>query len=297
MRPHLGLPIVLGAAVLAFGCQNESNASFDDSVLPSNAGTSSDAGKGGTDSGGTSAEGGSGADMTGGGDTATGGTGGKTTGGEGGKAMGGTGGKAMGGAGGTSEGGNMMGGAAGTSGGNPQGGMGGMSNPPEPVTIKITEIVDAMVSSCMTNTNYGSDKTLDVDADFNCVHASLLQPTLTAIPAGATVTEATLSLNCVDRGDEVSIYYPNAKWTESMVRWSNRPTVGDKVGTFACTVDGSTVTLDLTEAVAAWLSGGREQSGIYLTTMTSNGVTFDSTEADAFEHRPSLSITYTPAAK
>jgi hypothetical protein len=286
---------------MAYGCQGESNASFDDTNVPSLEQMSG--GKGGTDAGGTGTDAGTSAK---GGDAANGGDagkGGKGTGGAGGKGMGGAGGKNTSGDGGTTEGGTMTGGSAGMNGGNPPGGMAGMAgtgNPPEPVTIKITDIVDASVSSCMVNTNYGSDKVLNVDGDVYCVVASLLQATLTAIPAGATVTDATLSLNCINEGDPLDIYYVGVKWSEAQVRWSNRPTVGALIGTLACTRPGQKdeiVTLDLTAAVVAWLSGAKEQNGIYLTTKSTDGMDFDSTEADSLEHRPVLSVTYTPAAK
>jgi hypothetical protein len=233
--------------------------------------------------------------------------GGKGMGGAGGKGMGGKGmgGMSMGGMGmgGMPQAGNNMGGNAGMSGGGTaQGGasagMGGSGNPPEPVTIDISDIADSTIESCAVNQNFGSDKTLRVDVDPSfCTYAALLQPALDAIPAGATVTKATLSLRCLDTSAPMNVLYANSKWAETMVRWNNRPSVGDKIGTLQCTNTGSFVTFDLTDAVVAWLSGGQEPNGIYLTTTDMDGTQFDSTEADAAADRPSLSVTYTPAAQ
>src|SRR5262249_5590953 len=157
-----------------------------------------------------------------------------------------------------SDGGKAMGGSAGMNGGgNPQGGsagMSGMGNPPEPVMIEITDIIDATIESCSVNQNFGSDKTLHVDIDQFCTYAALIQPALDPVPAGAAVTKATLSLDCIETGQAINVSYVNGKWSESMVRWNNRPTVGEPIGTLAACTDLGTEMLDLTDAVVAWLS-------------------------------------------
>lgn len=296
----LGYGIALSAALFAGACQRDTNADFDDTHLSSagsgatssSGGSMPEPGAGGASDGGNPGTGGSssvagtsaagGKSSAGGGGTGSGGKGGGTA-GKGGQAMGGT------EAGGTSGGGK---------GGTETAGTGGNSNPdPEPVTIQIHELEDATIDSCNMNENFGNANILQTDGDF-CRFDSLINPSLAAIPVNATVSKATLSLVCVNPGGTVTVSFAiTKKWTESMVRWMNRPEVGDPIQEVACQQDGDIVTIDLTDAVNAWLAGTTDPLGIYLRTADTDGTDFASSEAGKDAERPVLEVTYTPAKK
>ena len=294
---ELGPRIALGAALLVSACQHDSSALFDDSQLTApDAGGSSDTGgseadAGATSQGATAAGGGKASAGSSFGGEASGGTaggsGGKTT-GSGGKA--GNGGKAGADAGGAA-GKAGQGGQAGR-GGAGGGGMGGVKDP-GPVTIDITDIADTDVSSCMTSA-HGEEKTINVDGDNSCVVYSLLNASLQEIPDGAVVSQATLTLDCVNAGDPASVYFVNESWSEDSVRWGNRPDVGALLGSVSCDTLGA-VTIDLKAAVKAWLGGDHAAYGIYLRMETTDGIDFSTSEADNEAERPTLTITYNPS--
>ncbi len=169
-------------------------------------------------------------------------------------------------------------------------GMAGMKN--DPVTVQITDIVDTDVESCHQFSNYGAAVSINVDGDNGCVVESLINAPLTQIPDGALVTEATLTLTCINFGDPGTVYFVNEAWAEDSVRWNNKPNVGMAVGTVSCTVLGR-VTIDLKAAVKAWLSGDHQPYGIYLGMDTTDGIDFSSSEAEKVADRPKLTITYT----
>lgn len=287
-----------GMALWACACERDSAALFDDSSPPASAagGTpgalAGSAATAGDDAGGDDGGGGS-IDAAGGSSAIAGSVG--TTGGtatEGGTATGG-------GAGRTGDGGKAgsatAGGGAGGVGGT--GGAGTEPDPePEPVTIVIDDFDDSYVASCMPSLNFGKAATFNVDNDYSCVYQALLNPSLAELPEGAQVSKATLTLFCVNAGGEIAVSYASEAWKEDAVRWSSRPERGGAVGDLSCSEEGA-VMLDLTAAVAAWVSGEQEPYGLYLRTETDDGTDFASSEASATESRPSLSVTYTPPKK
>ena len=294
----LGPRIALTSALLASACQHDSGASFDDTALtPPDTGGSSNAGASNTDAGKTSQ-----------GASSAGGTTANAGGDSGGKASAGAAGSATAGAGGkpTSNGGKAgmdAGGAAGQAGKGGQGGSAGVGGTAgtagaknDPVTIDITDIADTDVESCMQQLNHGEAKSINVDGDNNCVVQSLLNAPLQDIPDGAVVNDATLTLNCINVGDPVTVYYVNESWVEDSVRWYNKPAVGQVLGTVMCTVLGA-VTIDLKAAVTAWLAGDHGPYGIYLRTEATDGMDFSSSEADDVADRPKLTVTYTLPVK
>jgi hypothetical protein len=279
--------LALGATLLACACGRDADALFDDSVLTGQSGGGSGpatagsqgipvAGEGGEQSGGgadtagSSSEGGRGGSAAG---TDTGGTtsGGASTAGSAGKpgaGEGGTGGSAAG-----------------------MAGTGGKDPDPEPITVVITTFDDSYIASCMAYSNFGSALTLNVDDDNNCVFQSLLAPSLEELPQGAIVTEAKLTLHCINDGGAISLNYVDDAWQESEVRYMGRPDVGTSIGTVTCKEEGP-VTLDLTAVVEVWLAAVHPAYGIYLRTEAQDGTDFASSEAVDAATRPSLSVTY-----
>ncbi len=288
-------------------CQHDSGANFDDTTLmsPDTGGSSTSGGsaaaagtasQGAVSAGGSQASGGSNtAGKASGG--AAGSTAGGSNGGSGGKptAGGGNAGLDAGGAAGQAGKGGQ-GGSAGVGGMAGTAGMAGMKN--DPVTVEITDIADTDVESCMPFANHGEAVSINVDGynDNGCVVQSLLNAPLTQIPNGALVSEATLTLTCINVGDPATVYFVNEQWAEDSVRWNNKPNVGMVLGTVMCTALGK-VTIDLTSAVKAWLIGDQPPYGIYLRMEATDGIDFSTSEAEKVAVRPKLTVTYTLPAK
>jgi hypothetical protein len=283
----------LAATLWTCACERDSAALFDNERLPASAtagasgavagsstsagdGAGGDDGVGGAsgDAGGKAPVAGTGATMSGGsaseGGSATAGGAGKPSAGEGGKAGSATGG---GGAGGTKP--------------DPE---------PEPVTIHIVDFEDTYVASCMPYVSFGKTAMLSVDYGDGCAYQALLKPSLAAIPEGALVSKATLTLSCSNDGGAIAASYVSDAWDEDTVRWHDRPDVGSAFGELMCADDGP-VTLDLTAVVAAWVSGEHAAYGVYLRTEEQDGTDFASSQASNADERPSLSVTYTLPAK
>jgi hypothetical protein len=307
----LGSRIALGAALLASACQHDSNADFDDTNLQSGdggsttttSGTSSgaEAGQGteaGSQSGGSSAEAGSSRAGSGGKPAGTAGTGGGASGGKASSGgSGGSGGKGSAGAAGTgNEAGKVgnQGGSAGTTGEAGKGG--GPVEPPQPVTFETTDIDETQVVSCMPYMNFGALDTVNVDGDLACRYEILFNAPIQEVPDGALVSAASLLLTCTNAGDAIKVSYATEEWAELSVKWNNRPEVGKELGTIHCEKLGP-VTIDLTAAVKAWLSGAQENYGIYLRVETTDGTDFATSEAEDTSTRPKLSVTYTLPVK
>lgn len=282
-----GRRVVLVSALLALACQKDGDAVFDNTNLSDPLGSSgSGSGAGSTSGGDTSAAGSSTAGSSSeAGEPGSGAQGGSGNGGSDGSSAGST----TAGSAGTGE----QGGSAGNPG---TAGMAGHAGTkpdptPEPVTVLITEFEDTHVVSCDAFETYGNAASIIVDADqSDCVYQGLLRPLLDSIPEGAQVSDATLTLYCIDDGSAVGVSYVEEAWKESSVTWNNRPSAGTSLGSVGCQALGP-VTIDLTDAVQSWL-GGEAPYGIYLRGEETNGIDFGSSEAENEEHRPQLSVTY-----
>jgi hypothetical protein len=282
---------------LASACQHDSDVTFDDNGLtsPDTAGSSSGAGSatGGAEASGGSAAGGT---KAGSGNTAgkasSAGMGGETA--DGGKAGSSDGGSNP--SGGAGVAGTTQGGTGGKNASGGSGGSGGTANPdPEPVTVDITDVADTYVSSCYPNANFGDELTVNVDHD-QCTYQGLIKPSLAEIPDAAVVDKATLTLTCTNAGGMINVSYVVGNWTELSVDWNNKPTNGTALGKLDCQEVGP-VTIDLTVAVKAWLSGAHDDDGVYLRTENSDGTDFASTQAADEGKWPTLSVTYTLPVK
>jgi hypothetical protein len=274
-----GRRVVLVSALLAFACQKDGDAVFDNTNLSDPLGSSgSGSGAGSTSGGDTSAAGSS----TAGSSSEAGEPGSGAQGGSG------NGGSTAGSAGTGEEGGSA--GNPGTAG--MAGHAGTKPDPtPEPVTVLITEFEDAHVVSCDAFETYGNAASIIVDADqSDCVYQGLLRPLLDSIPEGAQVSEASLTLYCIDDGSAVGVSSVEEAWKETSVTWNTRPSAGTSLGSVGCQALGP-VTIDLTDAVQSWL-GGESPYGIYFRGEETNGIDFASSEAEDAETRPQLSITY-----
>jgi hypothetical protein len=159
---------------------------------------------------------------------------------------------------------------------------------------QITPLGDAYTNTADSTKNYGSQTLLDVDGASQITY---IQFPLTSIPAGASVSQATLKLyvNAVTTPGSFNVDYVNTAWTESTIDASNAPTPGT---TIASNVNVTTadknqyILINVTSAVQAWLDGTETNNGLALVANSTFDATFDSKENTATSHPAELDIAY-----
>ncbi len=179
-------------------------------------------------------------------------------------------------------------------------------------------MTDSTIQGSAKNTtkNYGSKSRLD--ADGNPDKAALLRWDLSGIPGGVTVESVSITIHVTNGSKSVyDIYGVLGGWNESSVTWeqaSSGITWGSlgaelagvdhsaaSFGTVASTGKGYlTFNLNATgiAKVQQWLDTPSSNHGLILQNyndVTSDGLTFDSSEAKKTYYRPMLSITYSAA--
>jgi len=108
---------------------------------------------------------------------------------------------------------------------------------------------DSYVDSGSTGTNHGSDGTLYVQSQSGQNLRTLANFTLPTLPAGCSITSATLVLT-VDSGTAgrtLQAFRATASWTEGGVNWTNQPaTTGSEGAATAPSAAGSNTTVSFT---------------------------------------------------
>ena len=261
---------------------------------PSSAGTSGWSGDGGTAPSGGADAGGAVGEA---GRAGLAGSGGASSGGASGADAGIRDGGGAGGAGGTTGGAGKAGtgGASGSAGAAGAGGSAGGTV--RTVTLDAASIEDSYANDGAAAQNFGSDALFRVDGDDSGdVLIALVKPTsLGAVPTdgSARIVSAKLEMYCIDGngGSEITVTLVTSAWTEAGVNWSNQPTVGTTVGTFAPRCGDALESVDITAAVTAW-AGGAPVYGLRLKASDTNGSDWRSTEDGAAAKRPRIVITY-----
>ncbi len=159
---------------------------------------------------------------------------------------------------------------------------------------QITPLGDAFTYSADPTTNYGAYTLLEVDG---ATFTSYIQFPLSSIPAGATVSAATLKLyvNGVTTAGSFNVDYVNGSWSESTITYDKAPALG---GTIASNVSITTadknqyILINVTSAVQAWLDGSEPNDGIALVANSTFNATFDSKENTTTSHPAELDVAY-----
>ena len=161
---------------------------------------------------------------------------------------------------------------------------------------------DSYVASGKTTSNFGSSTTLLADGSdgTNKRLVSLLKWVVSSIPASATVTDASITLNVFNASKGTyDLYAMNQSWSEAAATWSNTvPTSnqGVLIGSFTPTATGNhTITLNSAGRglVQDWINGSSSNNGIMiLDRATSDGIDVRSSEYSTANVRPKLTITY-----
>ncbi len=149
-------------------------------------------------------------------------------------------------------------------------------------------------SSRYTSTNYGTQTTLLVGT----TNESYVQFDLATLPAGATVSKATLRLyvDSVATAGSFDVYQVNSSWAESTLTYKDLPSIGESAtGGHPVSVASSSLNqflvIDITPLVQDWISGSEANYGVALELTSSSGsFSFDSKENTNTSHHPELEI-------
>jgi hypothetical protein len=159
---------------------------------------------------------------------------------------------------------------------------------------QITPLGDTYTSSADPTTNYGAQKTLDVDA---AKEITYIQFNLASVPSGASISQATLKLyvNTVSTAGALELYAVNGAWTESALTYSIAPALGSVIDSNVpiTTADKNQyILVPMTATVQEWLTTPSSDNGIALVAVGSFNATFDSKETTTTSHPPELDIVF-----
>lgn len=166
--------------------------------------------------------------------------------------------------------------------------------PTAPVTANAT--ADTWLLQDSSSSNYGGDAVLKVDSKLGGNARALVRFGLPALPAGCTVTGATLRLNAASAvtGRTLQVIPVTGAWAENTVSWATQPATG---GTAATTSSGTGYRQwTVTQQVLAMYSGAN--NGFLVRDAAENGPGrlqgFRSREDSS--NRPQLVITFGPGS-
>ncbi|HTW58651.1 MAG TPA: DNRLRE domain-containing protein [Terriglobales bacterium] len=159
---------------------------------------------------------------------------------------------------------------------------------------QITPNQDSFTNSAAATTNYGANALLEVDGT---IATSYIQFNLASIPAGASVSQATLKLyvNAVTTAGSFNVDYVNGTWAESTITSSLAPALGGTIasGVAITAADKNQyILINVTPAVEAWLNGSEANDGLALVANSTFFASFDSKENTTTSHPPELDIVF-----
>jgi hypothetical protein len=163
--------------------------------------------------------------------------------------------------------------------------------PPPPVTVSFAPVKDSMVKAAATTTNFGSQTQMQVSAQSGFQKQMFLQFDVSGIPAGATVTSATLRIASQTTGTGRTVTakaVSTTSWVETGITWSNKPALGATLSS----VSAHTAGQDSAWNVGAHVVGNGSFS-IGLDSTFAGDTNFHSRESGAAT-APELVITYQP---
>jgi hypothetical protein len=159
---------------------------------------------------------------------------------------------------------------------------------------QITPLGDTYTNSAAATTNYGAQKTLDVDA---AKEITYIQFNLASVPTGSSISQATLKLyvNTVVTAGAFEVYAVNGTWTESALTYDLAPALGSVIDSNVpiTTADKNQyILIPMTSTVQEWLTTPSSNNGIALVAIGTFNATFDSKETTTTSHPPELDIVF-----
>jgi hypothetical protein len=159
---------------------------------------------------------------------------------------------------------------------------------------------DTFVSSSAPAKNFGSQPLLAVQSGTS----SYIRFNLSGLPAGATVTTATVRLfvDAVSQAGSFDVYEIDQPWSENSLSFNTAPSLGVSAsGGKPVTVSKSSlnqfVLVDITPLVQGWLTGTVPNNGLAIAVAGGAGsFGFDSKESEYTSHEPELEVTFSGVA-
>lgn len=175
-----------------------------------------------------------------------------------------------------------------------------------PTNVTLGSVADAFIEEDNPTKNNDTDSDMTVDGEAGKANRALVQFDVSAIPSGANVTSATLTL-CYpsnpsggSQGHVHELRMVTSAWNESTVTWDTQPTASGSV-TDSITVPTSSqcMTFDVTSDVQAWVDDDTTNHGWRLNDQDegvgpSSDAKYGTREQVNAAERPSLQISYTP---
>lgn len=127
-----------------------------------------------------------------------------------------------------------------------------ISRPAPTVTLTFAPVKDATVKVAAPSSNFGTTANMQVSGQSSFVKQAFLQFNITGIPAGATVTSATLLITSQTTGGSRPITahaVSNTSWSETGITWNNKPALGSSLSTVSSHSAGATSSWSVTSAV------------------------------------------------
>jgi len=168
-----------------------------------------------------------------------------------------------------------------------------------------SETDDTYIVRTFPTTNYGTQTRFSVDAK-DCVSRtgvcksllkfpSFLGPNPGQVPLGSTILTATLEVSVFDAGGTQNAFRLIETWGELTATWNSFAVPGNPATSgppITYSSPTGRLSLDVKGLVQDWANGALNQ-GWLITTTSSNGAHYDSSEA-SFANRPELTVTFQP---
>jgi hypothetical protein len=163
------------------------------------------------------------------------------------------------------------------------------------VSAQAPPSADTFVSSTTPKTNYGTSPILIVQPGAT----TFIKFDLSALPAGASVSKATLRLyvDAFAKAGSFDVYSVNSTWAESTLTYNTPPpplgtsATGNSPIAISSSRLNSFVLADITPLVQSWLNGTMANNGVALAlTSTSGAFSFDAKESLLTGNGPELEI-------
>lgn len=168
----------------------------------------------------------------------------------------------------------------------------------QPLLAQAPPSADTFVSSSTAKTNYGSSIALVVCQG----STSYVQFNLAGIPAGASISKATLRLyvDAVAKAGKFDVYQLNSSWAENTLTYNTPPpplgiSVTNGTGVSVTTANWNQFLLiDITALAQGWVNGTIPNNGVALalTSGSSGSFSFDSKESLLTGNGPELEIAF-----
>jgi len=165
---------------------------------------------------------------------------------------------------------------------------------PAAVLAQAPPIYDTFSYSAQPNKNFGAYPILLVEKGAT----TYLQFNLSALPANASVSKATLRLyiDSVGQNGRLDAYEIDSPWTESQLTAGNAPPIGSSAtggnpASLTSASNGQFVLLDVTQLAHKWLGDTIPNYGLALAVIGNAGVfSIDSKESALSSHEPELLV-------